>query len=106
MNTAVLVTRVVSSRPTCDPCHTSFLFNLFFPCGCAASLIACSVCKEGYFEQFGLCKQCPASKSLSALALLAMAGIVAMLGALAFKARHGLPVDVIKLGISTYVHSF
>lgn len=64
-------------------------------------LIACSVCEEGYFEQFGLCKQCPSSKSLSALAMLAMACIVAVLGALAFKARHGLPVDVIKLGIST-----
>jgi hypothetical protein len=65
------------------------------------SLIACSVCAEGYFEQFGLCKQCPQSKSLSALAILAVAIILVALGLLAFKVRHGLPVDVIKLGIST-----
>jgi hypothetical protein len=50
--------------------------------------------------QFGLCAPCPSSKSLSFLALFGVAIILVAFAVLAFKARHGLPVDVIKLGVS------
>jgi hypothetical protein len=65
--------------------------------------IACSVCADGYFEQFGLCRQCPSSKHMSALAIVAAVVGVAVVVVLLFKARHGLPVDVIKLGVSMCV---
>ena len=63
-------------------------------------LCLCSLCADGYFEQFGKCVACPSSGGASVAEML---GILAVLIAgcyLFFRVRHLLPVDVLKLGLS------
>ena len=62
--------------------------------------VACSVCADGYFEQFGRCGPCPADGSASVGQLLAIAIAVVVAAGGAFWARKLLPVDVLKLGLS------
>jgi hypothetical protein len=62
--------------------------------------VACSLCADGYFEQFGLCVTCPKSSGTSIGALLGLSLLlIATCGAL-YVVRDVLPIDVIKLGVS------
>ena len=59
-----------------------------------------SLCVDGYFEQFGVCVQCPATGGASGGAVF---GIILALAAVCyciFRVRMLLPVDVLKLGLS------
>jgi hypothetical protein len=62
--------------------------------------VACSLCADGYFEQFGRCVACPSSSgsNAGAMAGILLALIVAI--GVAVVIRDLLPVDVIKLGVS------
>ena len=62
--------------------------------------IACSVCGDGYFEQFGKCVACPTSSGASVGQLIGIALALLVLAGVAFWARKLLPVDVLKLGLS------
>ncbi len=62
--------------------------------------VACSVCADGYFEQFGVCVKCPASQGQSVGVLLGFVIMLSGIAFLVFLVRHLLPVDVIKLGVS------
>jgi hypothetical protein len=71
-------------------------------CATGYDHVACSLCADGYFEQFGLCVACPKSSGTSigalfglSMLLLAIAGVLFLL-----RLRELLPIDVIKLGVS------
>jgi hypothetical protein len=69
-------------------------------CATGYDHVACGLCADGYFEQFGLCVACPKSSGTSIVALL---GLVLLLIALCtglYLVRDVLPIDVIKLGVS------
>ena len=62
--------------------------------------VACSVCLDGYFEQFGRCVQCPATKGASVSVLLLVVFGVSLALGVVYTVRKLLPVDVLKLGLS------
>jgi hypothetical protein len=62
--------------------------------------IACSVCALGYFEQFGQCVQCPATRARSSAAVFGFAVLLAAVAGILFKLRDLLPLDIIKIGVS------
>ena len=62
--------------------------------------IACSVCADGYYEQFGKCVACPPSSGASVAALAGISMVLVTLSLVVFVIRHILPVDIIKLGVS------
>ncbi len=69
-------------------------------CATGYAHVACSLCADGYFEQFGLCVACPKSSGASVGALFGLAMLlVAICGGL-YVVRDLLPIDVIKLGVS------
>jgi hypothetical protein len=62
--------------------------------------VACSLCADGYFEQFGLCVACPKSSGTSIGALLGLSMLLLAICAVLYMVRSLLPIDVIKLGVS------
>ena len=62
--------------------------------------IACSVCADGYFEQFGKCALCPSSSGASIGALLGIVVVLVVACGGVYAVRALLPVDVLKLGLS------
>jgi hypothetical protein len=69
-------------------------------CATGYDHVACSLCADGYFEQFGLCVPCPKSKSGSVGAVVGLSlMLIALCGGL-YVVRNVLPIDVIKLGVS------
>ena len=69
------------------------------------------MCVDGYFEQFGVCVQCPPSSGASAGEVVGIVLLLFVLGFIFFKVRMLLPVDVLKLGLSmlqvrTYLGAF
>ncbi len=69
-------------------------------CATGYAHVACSLCDDGYFEQFGLCVPCPKSSGTSIGALFGLSLLfIAICGAL-YTVRKLLPIDVIKLGVS------
>ena len=69
-------------------------------CATGYSGIACSVCADGYFEQFGRCALCPQSHGASLGALLGIGLMLVAFAGFVFVIRKVLPVDVLKLGLS------
>ncbi len=68
---------------------------------CANRLSLCSVCADGFFEQYGRCLACPASHALSLLTMFALFIALCTACSVLFLFRELLPVDVLKLGLST-----
>ena len=69
---------------------------------CAAGYtgVLCSVCDDGYFEQFGSCVACPTTKQESVGSLVGLSLLLLACVWLAFLVRAYIPVDVLKLGLS------
>lgn len=62
--------------------------------------VACSVCENGWFEQFGRCSRCPSTSDGSVYRMVAGAVIVVVLFGLLFYIRALLPIDSLKVGLS------
>jgi hypothetical protein len=62
--------------------------------------VACSLCADGYFEQFGLCVACPKSSGTSIGALFGLSLLLVAICGVLYVVRELLPIDVIKLGVS------
>jgi hypothetical protein len=62
--------------------------------------VACSVCVDGYFEQFGKCAACPATATTSYLTVFGVVVIIFVFAGILFKIRELLPLDVLKIGVS------
>jgi hypothetical protein len=69
-------------------------------CATGYDHVACSLCAEGYFEQFGLCVACPKSSGTSVGALFGLSLLLIAICGVLYMARELLPIDVIKLGVS------
>ena len=62
--------------------------------------LLCSVCDEGYFQEFGKCVLCPPSKGASIGALFGLSILLVTMFTILFRLRMLLPVDILKLGLS------
>ena len=62
--------------------------------------VACSVCADGFFEQFGKCVACPSQVSASVGELFGISSVLIIVCTVLYVMRRLLPVDVIKLGLS------
>ena len=69
-------------------------------CAPGYTAIACSVCADGYFEQFGKCVVCPTASGVSVVVILGILALLTTVGGVLFVVRALLPVDVLKLGLS------
>jgi hypothetical protein len=69
-------------------------------CATGYGHVACSVCVDGFFMQFGKCEPCPATPTASVGAIVAAIAGAAVLGGLVFLVRRLVPVETIKLGVS------
>ena len=65
-----------------------------------ARLPLCSVCVEGYFEQFGRCAQCPPSAGASVVTMIGIGLLLLFVCFFVYFIRTILPVDILKLGLS------
>jgi hypothetical protein len=69
-------------------------------CATGYDHVACSLCADGYFEQFGLCVACPKSSRTSIGALFGLSLLLVAICSVLYMVRELLPIDVIKLGVS------
>jgi hypothetical protein len=69
-------------------------------CAVGYGYVACSLCVDGYFEQFGRCVACPRTSGSSLAALIGIALTIVVLCVVVYKARSVLPTNVMKLGLS------
>jgi hypothetical protein len=69
-------------------------------CATGYDHVACSLCADGYFEQFGLCVVCPKSSAASIGALLGLSLLLIAICVGLYLVRELLPIDVVKLGVS------
>jgi hypothetical protein len=69
-------------------------------CATGYDHVACSLCADGYFEQFGRCVACPKSSGASIGALFSLSLLLIVICGVLYLVRELLPIDVIKLGVS------
>jgi hypothetical protein len=69
-------------------------------CATGYDHVACSLCADGYFEQFGLCVACPKSSGTSIGVLFGLCVLLIAVCGVLFLVRDLLPIDVMKLGVS------
>jgi hypothetical protein len=69
-------------------------------CATGYDHVACSLCADGYFEQFGLCVACPKTSGASIGALVGLSLLLSFVCGVLFLLRDLLPIEVIKLGVS------
>jgi hypothetical protein len=69
-------------------------------CATGYASVACSLCADGYFEQFGLCVACPKTSANSIGALIGLALLIIAAICALYALRELVPIDVIKLGVS------
>jgi hypothetical protein len=69
-------------------------------CATGYAHVACSLCADGYFEQFGFCVACPKSSGSSMGALFGLSLLLITICGGLYLVRDVLPIDVIKLGVS------
>jgi hypothetical protein len=69
-------------------------------CATGYAHVVCSLCADGYFEQFGRCVACPKSSGASIGALLGLSLLLITICSGLYLVRDLLPIDVIKLGVS------
>jgi hypothetical protein len=86
--------------PVADACLQGGVNGSRAVCATGYDHVACSLCADGYFEQFGKCAACPSSSGTSAAAVVGIALALAACGAGIYAVRDLMPVNVIKLGVS------
>jgi hypothetical protein len=69
-------------------------------CATGYAHVACSLCADGYFEQFGQCVACPKSSGTSIGALFGLSLLLIAICGVLYMVRDLLPINVIKLGVS------
>ena len=90
---------MLSTLPHSSP-HLCLINQSRVPLHRASLLAAGSLCVDGYFEQFGVCVQCPTTSGTSGLAVFGIFVVLAVACFALYRVRTLLPVDVLKLGVS------